>query len=243
MKKITFILLTFFIVSIINAQCTNIASGFGNNTAVPMYNITGANSVQVVLNPNNTVTLNLMSNFNTSPGPDVKVFLVNTSNLTTAQIKATNPTMLPNIFFGTVSMNNSNPDGFHTYTVPIPTTVSISNYTKVFFYCTQFSQFWDFGTIASFTSANCSLLTLGKFELDSIKLYPNPVSNELNVELSNNTDLNYIIYNALGEKIILDNTVSVTQNKIDTTSFQSGIYFVEFTDNENNKLVKKFIKL
>jgi hypothetical protein len=43
----------------INAQCSRTATGFGNNTGTPMYNVTGG--VEVVLNSNNTITLNLAS--------------------------------------------------------------------------------------------------------------------------------------------------------------------------------------
>ena len=73
MKKSIFLLfITFGLVQFTYAQCTVNTSGFGNNTNVPMYNVQG--SVEVVLNSNNTVTVNLKSNFSTAAGPDVRFF-------------------------------------------------------------------------------------------------------------------------------------------------------------------------
>jgi hypothetical protein len=227
----------------VNAQCTAIATGFGNNTSVPMYNITGANSVQVVLNTDNTVTLNTLSNFNTSSGPDVRVFLVNPGSLTNAQLKTTNPTTLPNIFFGIVS-SNTNPDGAHSFTSNIPFGVNISSYTKVFFYCVTFSQFWDFGTITPFTSANCSVLGTDNFTKNNFKVYPNPVSNELNIDLDSfsENDLSVKIYSSLGSLITLKHTISIENNKVDVSQLNNGIYFIEIGNKENERVVKRFIK-
>ena len=56
------------------AQCTQNAFGFGNSTNVPSYDVSG--NVSVTLNTNNTVTLNLASNFMTANGPDVRAYLV-----------------------------------------------------------------------------------------------------------------------------------------------------------------------
>jgi len=68
MKKITLLLICLFTAIIVEAQCTQTANSFGNNT-VPGYDVRG--NVDVVLNPNNTVTVNLGSNFSTAFGPDV----------------------------------------------------------------------------------------------------------------------------------------------------------------------------
>ena len=62
MKKISILLLLLFgFTQQVFSQCTTSATAFGNNTAIPMYNVQG--TVQVVLNTNNTVTVNLISNF------------------------------------------------------------------------------------------------------------------------------------------------------------------------------------
>lgn len=245
MKNITLSVFfaVFGIFSNANAQCTEIATGFGNNTSIPMYNITGENSVQVVLNTDNTVTLNTLSNFNTSPGPDVRVFLVNPGSLTNTQLKTTNPTSLPNINFGIVS-SNTNPDGVHSFTSNIPVGVNISNYTKVFFYCVTFSQFWDFGTITPFTSANCSVLGTDDFTKNNFEVYPNPVSNELNIDLNSFSEngLSAKIYNTLGSLVETKNTISIEKNKVDVSQLNNGIYFIEINNKENERVIKRFIK-
>ena len=245
MKKSNLLIaiLLFGIFSNANAQCTAIASGFGNNTSTPMYNITGANSVQVVLNTDNTVTLNTTSDFNTASGPDVRVFFVNPGVLTNAQLKTTNPTTLPNIFFGIVS-SNTNPDGVHSFTSNIPIGVNISNYTKVFFYCVAFSQFWDLGTITPFTSSNCAVLGTDSFEKNNFKIYPNPVSNELKIDLNSYSEngLSAKIYNTLGSLVETKNTISIENNKVDVSQLNNGIYFIEINNAENERVVKRFIK-
>ena len=74
MKKIVLFLLIAFSIININGQCTADLSGFGNNPDTASYNVTG--DVSITLNTNNTITLNLASNFSTAAGPDVRAYLV-----------------------------------------------------------------------------------------------------------------------------------------------------------------------
>ena len=154
MKKIiTLSLLCVFSILKSNAQCTSNGTSFGNNTSVPMYNVTGM--VSVVLNANNTVTLNLGTSFATSSGPDVRAFLVDRGTLTNTQLRTTSNFLArPKIEMGVINGN-----GTATYIKAIPSGMNISNFNTIYFYCVTFNQFWDFGSFANFTTANCNVLS------------------------------------------------------------------------------------
>ena len=76
----------------------------------------------------------------------------------------------------------------------------------------------------------------------NIKVYPNPVTDEIRV-ISNQCSVNSVeIYNILGEKIyslpLTDNRSPIT---INCSSFAKGVYFIKATTSEG-AVVKKFIK-
>ena len=243
--KLLFTVASLVIFQISYGQCSRTAAGFGNNTGTPSYNITGG--VEVILNTNNTLTLNLASNFMTASGPDVRAYLVNPGTLTTAQLRTANINSLERIMFGIVSDSDAippvSPNGSKSFTVAIPTGVTIANYTKVFFYCQMFNAFWDLGTITNFTPANCAVLSLDEVAETSFKVYPNPVVDELTVAVGNFSDnLDVVIYNTLGSLVLSKNSVTSNNNKIDISQLNEGVYFLSIRDEENKTFTKRFIK-
>ena len=226
----------------INAQCTAQVTNFGNNTSTPMYNITG--NANVVLNSNNTITLNLMPNFMTAAGPDVRAYIIDPGVVTDAMIKNSNISAFPNrIMMGIVSSSTVPEDGAKTFTSAIPSGQNITNYTRVLFYCQQFNAFWDFGEIIPFTSSNCSLLSTNNFKDSDFKLYPNPVGDELSFDFSDfKNNFSVKIYNSLGSLVQTNSLISLNNNKLNTTNLKSGMYFIELNDENNNRYVEKFIK-
>ncbi len=233
MKKITLLAsFTFFSFLNLNAQCIKTATDFGNNTSTTMYNVSG--SVKVILNSLTSISVNLGSDFSTASGPDVRIFLVNRGTLTDSQLKT------PTIFNSRPKIEMAmNPSISSTYTKTIPPGLNISDFDTVYFYCQQFNQFWDFGSFEPFTIANCSsVLTNNAFEINNLKIFPNPVLNELNIEHADNLKIK--IYNVVGNNLFNSNLDTI--NKIDLSNFNSGIYFIEFTDKNKNRLVKQFIK-
>lgn len=105
---------------------------------------------------------------------------------------------------------------------------------------------------ASQTSSSCespsrlavtmSLIVLGNqdFVEANLKVYPNPVSNILN--LSYNTEISSVtIYNLLGQEVF-SKTLNANQAKLDLSSFASGSYIVKvkaFDNIKTFKIVKK----
>jgi len=84
-------------------------------------------------------------------------------------------------------------------------------------------------------------LSINEFNTQNVSVYPNPVNdNVLNVQVQNyNTDLDFEIINLLGQQI----TKGTLLNKqVDVSNLTSGTYFL-ILNSEDNKVIKKFIKL
>ncbi len=222
---------------LVHSQCAENASGFGNNTSVPMYNVQGA--IQVVLNTNNTITLNLSSNFTTAAGPDVRIFLVDRGALTTEQLRVTSNFLTrPRI-----EMGLSPATGMTSFTKAIPAGTTITDFETVYFYCQAFSQFWDFGSFTPFTTANCAVLSTNDFEDTKLQLYPNPASNEVNIQLAETSgNYNVSIYNMLGVLVLENDNQSNTNSELNISQLNSGIYFVKIIDAENKTYQKRLMK-
>ena len=235
MKKII-TLAAFCVFSILksNAQCNSNGTTFGNNTSVPMYNVTGM--VSVVLNTNNTITLNLGSTFATASGPDVRAFLVDRGTLTNTQLRTTSNFLArPKIEMGVINGN-----GTATYTKAIPSGINISNFNTIYFYCVTFNQFWDFGSFTNFTTANCTVLSTENFVSNSFKVYPNPSKGIISIDFNQITEIKSLnIYSVLGQKVFVSNETIISNTAIDISVLRTGIYFLEFIDKDNNTILKK----
>jgi Secretion system C-terminal sorting domain/Electron transfer DM13 len=239
MKKITYLLLiAIFSSQFLKAQCNSNASGFGNNSAIAMYNVTG--NVQVVLNTNNTITVNLMSNFATASGPDVRIFLVNRGLLNDAMLK------IPSQFLAApkIEMGLSPASGVATFTKPIPAGINIAQYTTVYFYCQAFNQFWDFGSITTpFTTSNCAVLSNSIATKNNFLMYPNPAINKLNFDFENASEAYQInIFSMLGSLVLSKKDVSATNSEVAINDLSKGVYQIVLTDSNNNNYTNKFVK-
>jgi hypothetical protein len=162
--------------------------------------------------------------------------------MTNAQIAATPLTNLENIHFGLISSNTISPNGAKSFTVAIPNGINIEEYDTIFFYCFQFSAFWDLGKFTAFTPANCSVLGIEDNILNSqIKAYPNPFNDKLYLNNNTSKKVHVKIYSILG-KLIFDKNLNTKTDFINLSDLKSGTYFAAFST-DNSKLVKKIIKL
>ncbi len=71
-----------------------------------------------------------------------------------------------------------------------------------------------------------------------LSIYPNPVNNELNIELQNETIQTVEVTNILGQKMSSFSNLNVVNFVLDTSKYPSGIYVIHI----NETLVKKFMK-
>ena len=228
--KTTLLLIFTFLSVFVHAQCTESATSFGNNTSTTSYNVSG--DVTITLNTNNTVTLNLASNFSTASGPDVRAYLVNSEGKTSAEIKAigknmsdaliyNDDTLVDNFQFGLI-----NASGAQDHTATIPSGKNISDYDTVFFFCLNFGVFWDFGTYDSFNETNCAVLGVEDREsINKITISPNPASG--NIRLSN-IDANsgeIRIFNILGKEVYQQH--KNLNKSINVSHLNAGVYILK----------------
>ncbi|MCF6129664.1 T9SS type A sorting domain-containing protein [Flavobacterium sp. AS60] len=81
-------------------------------------------------------------------------------------------------------------------------------------------------------------LATSDYDLFDPVLFPNPVSNQLNIISETSNIKTYIIYDTLGKTIIKKNY----KNTIDVSQLKSGIYYLELQDDNKKSIYKKFIK-
>ena len=78
-------------------------------------------------------------------------------------------------------------------------------------------------------------LSLEDQGLNNFKLYPNPVENYLNINPSNIIIESIDVFNILGKKIFSTNS----SERIDMSSYDSGVYFVKINNTITFKILKK----
>ncbi|NRD23702.1 T9SS type A sorting domain-containing protein [Winogradskyella litoriviva] len=87
-------------------------------------------------------------------------------------------------------------------------------------------------------------LSINEYDLENqIKVYPNPMSDIINIELTSlNTKVQYAVFNTLGQEIVKGELDSSIVSQINVSTYQSGVYFVKLstgTQTITKKLIKK----
>lgn len=240
MEKVAIILLVLLNLQYfrITAQCTENVIDFENNSIVPMYNITG--DVMVTLNTGaQTVTLDLKDNFMTASGPDIRAYLVNSDGLSDAELASSKIENLENIEFGLVGSNTMNQNGAKSFTIDIPNGTLIQDFDKVFFYCLEFGQFWDFGSYTPFTETSCDILGVNDNAFQNIAVYPNPATEMLNISSQTNIISEIQIFDYLG-KLIVKQSNFISNDMVDISNLPSGNYLIKLTS-QNGTSIKKLV--
>ena len=81
-----------------------------------------------------------------------------------------------------------------------------------------------------------------------MNIYPNPSSGVVNIQYVSNTNGKYrvTIYDA-GRKLVKDEVIDKTQvsmiTTIDVSSYERGVYFIQFTSPENERTTKQLVKM
>jgi hypothetical protein len=88
-------------------------------------------------------------------------------------------------------------------------------------------------------------VTVGIEELQSletlgVKVFPNPVSNSLSVELTGNNLYKAVVYNIEG-KIVSTSILKTGTNQVDCSTLSAGNYLLKFSNNENT--ISKTVKI
>jgi endonuclease I len=82
-------------------------------------------------------------------------------------------------------------------------------------------------------------LNVNDYQFNDITIYPNPVSNILNIQFNNSKETQVEIYNILGKRV-LTKTISQSQS-INVENLKSGIYILKITQ-DNSTISRKLIK-
>ena len=77
-------------------------------------------------------------------------------------------------------------------------------------------------------------LGFSNIQIDNISVYPNPVSNLLNINTGTNSDLSYSIFNIMGQGIS-KGILKRTNNTINFAELNRGVYFLNVFSKELNK--------
>lgn len=92
-------------------------------------------------------------------------------------------------------------------------------------------QFWD--TALSVDDFNNSF---------GLNLYPNPATSILNIEINTNeTNLDFQVFDILGKQVINGSTNSENLLKIDVSDLEHGLYLIKIASKDKN-VTKRFIK-
>lgn len=125
----------------------------------------------------------------------------------------------------------------------------ISNYPNPIDFITQGNPLTTSGNYSNYGGYIISLfdknpLSTDTFELENVKVYPNPTVNQLFIENSDGFSTKDVIevYNMLGQKMQQQNNLSETTLEINTENWSSGVYIINVQSNGkvgSYKVIKK----
>lgn len=90
---------------------------------------------------------------------------------------------------------------------------------------------------------NSKLFPTTAFDEQSLIVFPNPTSSQLNIHFTKPINANITLYNATGQKMITHQTIE-QQTVIDLTNIPRGVYFMQVFDQATKKqTLRKVVKL
>ncbi|GGG53540.1 hypothetical protein GCM10010976_25640 [Bizionia arctica] len=136
--------------------------------------------------------------------------------------------------------NNSFQATFNAFNNPNLVCIEVDNASDAINGLAPYDSGWYVDNVNIY-SEDCGSLSTEEFVTNSLKIYPNPVSDILYLENSNNQIKEFWIFDALGNQVF-SSTIVNRKHKIDFSSFSSGVYFLKAKDTENAIVIKKIIK-
>jgi hypothetical protein len=76
----------------------------------------------------------------------------------------------------------------------------------------------------------------------SVSIYPNPVTTELHIRITTGESMNLVVSDVMG-KALSASVLSQPENTISLNAYNSGIYYLQFSDTKGNKWVERITKL
>lgn len=205
-------LLSFLLLHIgLNAQICDSRELNSFVEAVGGYPIAGTANLEKHIDGN--LVLKIHSNFNTTAGPDLHIYLA---------ILNAAPTAVGNTHYEVAKLSSNT--GAQNYT--IPNTVDFEAFDYVLIHCKQYNHFWGGGAMAEETGYCNTISSTEEVLMDKIwHFYPNPAKSHIRVELLNGGNLQ--IVNNLGQIVWTKKNVDPLE-QIDLSSLNSGMYFLQY---------------
>lgn len=126
-----------------------------------------------------------------------------------------------------LKINANNRSGTNLYSFTRPTEINNNTYFRI-------------KIVNANGKIEYSNIILVKLATKEVTIYPNPVSNTLNISGVKNTT-SYRIMNAMGQVVLMQNTTS-SSFSIDVANLQSGLYFIEIVSTDKTSVKQTFIK-
>lgn len=224
MKTLLLFFIPLFLISISsNSQCTRTAN-FQNGD----YVVTGTSTLEFTIEGNKLLKI---INLSTMSGPDLHVYLTNSTSITTSA-SDTPPSGTVDLGLLSGVMGDSN--------YMVPSEVNINDYTYVVIQCKEFNAFWGFSQLGAQQGGDCTSLSVADVDFQSTRFYPNPATDRIAFTSNYQNEMEVNIYNSFGSLIIVDEYVNPNKKEISTRELSAGIYFVEIVSDEKS-LIKKLI--
>lgn len=207
----------------VQAQCSRSAS-FQNG----VYVVTGTATIEFTLTDDKELDI---TNLSTPAGPDLHVYLSNTTSITTG------PSDIPPA--GTVDLGLL-PSEFGNHNFTIPSDVSIDEYDYVLIQCKQFNVLWGFSQLGTQQGADCASLSIEDVAFNATNFYPNPTKEIITFDSAFNDEIRVNVYNAFGARVVSDKTLKSNKEQVSVAHLISGVYQVELLA-DKKRLVRKLI--
>ena len=99
--------------------------------------------------------------------------------------------------------------------------------------------------LGSLSGSGCDTIITGSLDHkknNELVVFPNPANNEINFQFNNLIiSKEMSIYNVTGELIFKDNNINAPSRSINTSGWNSGIYYYSITSNNHQKNIGKFV--
>lgn len=82
--------------------------------------------------------------------------------------------------------------------------------------------------------------SVSEFSMDDISLYPNPASEVINIQTSQEAES--IVINSMEGRVVYSSDLNGTKTSIDVSSFDAGVYYYTVTNKSGDKARSSFVK-
>lgn len=174
-------------------------------------------------------------NFATIQGLRLEVFLSKTGTLnTTTDVKISVQELQDDN--GGTDMNDPI-TGFKRFEVPAA--ISLEEFDYIIIQCTQANLLWGSVALSADSGSGCSVLDVEDVVFREMKIYPNPVKDQVIIQnpLLDNFQIN--VYDIRGTQVFSSEVAS--NEVLDLSGYASGVYVMEIIA-DNKKTVRRLVK-